>query len=100
MGFRYQTRQFVDGFFVDQIFFRKPVESRVLIEAAHKDGPFDDFSGTVDMQFGAFSRNRNHPDIYLRRVLPVDREFRLAGRFPFFQRGEIHIGIRMARFTL
>ena len=58
----------------------RPVERRLLVEAAHLDRPFDRRAGAVEREPAVRrARDRHHAQIDLGRERPVDLELGLAG---------------------
>jgi hypothetical protein len=63
------------------------IQRLALIEPMHLDGPFDDFTMSVECQSPVFfPRDRHHTSIELRRKAAVDLQFGSARSSAFVQR--------------
>ena len=67
-----------------------PVERRILVEAPHMAGPLDDLAVSAEPEAAGRHDDRQRAEIDAGRVLPVDRDLRLAGFAPLFEGREIH----------
>ena len=85
-----RERELVDDSVRDAAAVGYAIERRVLVEAAHVRDPFDRLARAADRERLAIAHDRQRVEIDPRRILPVDRDFGLAGEAALFERREVH----------